>query len=152
VFYDLINNQNIDLVIGEVISPTTLAVTPIAQAANILLISPTATNARLKFAGEYFFQVCPFDATQGDYLARTDYERLNARKAAVLYLDNEYGDGLKSGFADGFLAKGGSIVAIEKFNSSDASVSNQLANIRKNKWMCYLYHALSMKQEWWQHV
>jgi len=123
----------VSAIIGAVVSPVTLAVAPIAESHKIILISPTSTNTRLRNAGDYFYRVCPSDAAQGVYLARFAREQLAAKKAAVIYQDNEYGSGLKDSFVEDFLKLDGEIVLIDRFKSIEESDMNGILERVKSK-------------------
>lgn len=96
-------------VVGHVYSGPTLAAAPVYNAARITQISPSSTSPLVTQAGEYTFRVCPSDLQQGASLARFAAERLGFRRGTILYLNDEYGRGIRATFAREFSALGGII-------------------------------------------
>ena len=108
-------------VLGELTSSSTLAMAPIARERRILLISATASNPKLSNAGPFFFRVWPSDSFDGMIAAQYCYSSLNARKAAVIFVNNDYGLGLKDVFQATFQKLGGEIVLVDAYpeNTTD---------------------------------
>ena len=79
----------------------------------VVAVSPSASNPDLTSPGGYAFRVCATDLAHGTALARFAVERLGARRAAILYLDDEYGRGILGTFADEFRRLDGTIVAMD---------------------------------------
>jgi branched-chain amino acid transport system substrate-binding protein len=96
-------------VIGHVYSGTTLAAAPVYNAAGVVEISPSSSAPAVTEAGEYTFRVCPSDRQMGAALARFAAERLGLRRGTILYLNDDYGRGLRQIFAAEFSRLGGII-------------------------------------------
>lgn len=79
----------------------------------VVALSPSASNPELTTPGGYTFRVCATDLAHGTTLARFAIERLKARRAAVLYLDDDYGRGILGTFADEYRRLEGTIVAMD---------------------------------------
>lgn len=80
---------------------------------------------------EYNFRVCFLDPEQGRIAGTFVYDNLGIDKVAILYdVNDDYGQGLKDNFVKVFEAKGGTIVAEEKYNGGDADFTAQLTTIR----------------------
>ncbi len=77
----------------------------------VVAITPSASNDALPRTGPYIFQLCPSDSDHGSALAEWAYQRLQARSAAILYQNDDYGRNLRSAFRATFEGAGGSIVA-----------------------------------------
>jgi branched-chain amino acid transport system substrate-binding protein len=107
-------------VVGHVNSSATLAAADIYNhpTNGLLEISPTATSPELSGKGPWTFRVCPTDLHQGDALADWAYTRLGRRRAAVLYVNDEYGRGVLNAFAPAFEKLGGTIIAQDPFLAS----------------------------------
>jgi len=108
----LINVDEISIVIDMACSSVALAEAPIAETSKVLLMLSTASNYKIKDAGEYIFRVFPSDAFQGKELAEFIISS-NYKKVAVIYINNDYGFGLQKVFSEEFKQLGGKIVAIE---------------------------------------
>lgn len=100
-------------VVGHLTSGTTIAAADIYNHGErpILAISPSASNPELTGAGRFTFRVCATDLVHGTVLARFAMQRLNARNAAIIYLNDDYGRGILGTFADELRSLGGTIVA-----------------------------------------
>ena len=91
----LIDDGKVVAVVGPVFSGATKAAEPNLSAANLLSVTPSATNPGLTSLGfKTFFRLIPSDAAQGkgaaDYLAKG----LQAKKVFSLDDKSEYGTGL----------------------------------------------------------
>lgn len=151
----LINQDGVIGIIGAVMSKNSNAVAPIAQEAKVPMISPTSTNEKVTLTGNYIFRACFIDPFQGVVMAKYAYDKLGARKAAVLYDNgNDYNKGLAQFFIKNFKQLGGEVISEEAFTDEDKTVDYkaQLTNIKaKNPDFLYIpnYYqsaALIMKQ------
>lgn len=97
-FNKLISANNCKIVIGELLSSSSLAMMPIANRNKVLLISPTASNPNLSKPDDYFFRVWASDFY--DAKAAIDYiaDDLMLKTAAIVYWNNDYAIGLKNIF------------------------------------------------------
>lgn len=127
----LVSVDKVPLVIGPFTSGVTQAVAPEADRVKVVILSPTATNYKLKDAGDFFFRVCPSDTLQGRLLAKMAYENLGSRKVAVLYMNTDYGVGLQQVFAPEFERLGGKVVASEAFSQGGTDFRTQLTKIKQ---------------------
>lgn len=108
-------DANVAVVVGHVFSGTTLASAPVYNSARITQISPSSSSPLVTNAGEYTFRVCPSDLQQGASLARFAAERLGFRRGTILYLNDEYGRGIRATFASEFSQLGGTIDAVDPY-------------------------------------
>lgn len=98
-------------VLGFLNSAPTLAVIPLLQAAQIPLVSSTATSDRLTGISPYFFRVIPTDTQQGTYAADYAQKKLNAHNIAVFSDPNDaYSDSLAKAFEKHFSTPGHKII------------------------------------------
>jgi len=90
--------EEVSVVIGHVCSGATKAAMGIYREANIIAISPSATNPPLTYSGDYpnFFRTIAPDDLQGKLAAAFAVDKLGARNIAVLHDKGDYG----KGFAD----------------------------------------------------
>ncbi len=91
-------SQGVDVVIGHVCSGATKAALGIYKEANIIAVSPSATNPPLTQSGDYpnFYRTIAPDDDQGKLAAKFVIEKLGAKKIAILHDKGDYG----KGFAD----------------------------------------------------
>lgn len=85
-------------IIGENTSSATGAMIPIADKNNLLLISPSASAPNLSGLSKYFFRVFPSDDAEGEFICETIDKQINNANVAIIYVNNDYGVGLKNVF------------------------------------------------------
>lgn len=133
----LVDQEKVNFVLGPSQSGSTLAATPIVTAAKIPLIAPAASNPYVTVSktGEtykYIFRVCFIDTYQGRVIADFVYDRLNARKAAILYdIGSDYSQWLAKYFEDAFVKRGGTIVAKEAYRTGELDFRAPLGKIKE---------------------
>ncbi len=95
-----INDQSIIGIVGPTFSGETRAVMQSLQEAGLVMVSASATNAQLPTAvpnQTVFHRLVPDDDVQGKGVADYVTRRLNARRAAYVHDNSEYGKGLADG-------------------------------------------------------
>lgn len=104
-------------VVGHLTSGTTIAAAPVYNggANPVVEISPSASSPELSRAGPYTFRICPTDLLHGARLADWAAHHLGAHRAAVLYVDDAYGRGVRSVFEESFRSLGGTVVADDPY-------------------------------------
>jgi branched-chain amino acid transport system substrate-binding protein len=115
--------QGVVAVVGPAFSENFLLVaTEIALPAGMLMVSPSVTAPEVSGldAGGLVYRTTTSDALQGAVSARYAVQTLGVSTAAVLYLDNAYGQGLAASFEAEFVALGGRVVEREPFPNLDA--------------------------------
>src|SRR5690606_20385342 len=119
VAMELRDNPSVVAVVGHVNSNATLAAADFYNddERGLIAISPASSSPLITDAGPWIFRVCPSDLLHGPALARWAYERLGARRAVVLYSNDEYGRGVIQSFGDTFQASGGEVVSNDPYLS-----------------------------------
>ncbi|MEP6745666.1 MAG: ABC transporter substrate-binding protein [Gemmatimonadota bacterium] len=102
-----VDRNDVAVVVGPSNSRHALATAPAYNAAGLSHIVPSATSRRLRDAGGATFTLVPDDSVEGDFLARFGRHTLQARRAVVFYVNDEYGEGLRAGIVATFGAIGG---------------------------------------------
>ena len=113
-------------VIGHVYSGETLAAAPVYNAAGVLQISPSSSAPSVTQVGKWTFRVCPSDQQQAAALARFVSDRLQLRQGTILYLNNDYGRGLRRAFDIEFSRLGGEIDANGPYLTTEPDVNAYL--------------------------
>jgi branched-chain amino acid transport system substrate-binding protein len=127
----LITRDKVVALLGEVASGRSLEVAPIAQAAQIPMISPSSTNPKVTETGDYIFRVCFTDPFQGKLLAEFAKRSLKSQKLAILSdVAAPYSVGLAQFVREPYVAGGGTIVAEEKYTGGDKDFKAQLTKIK----------------------
>lgn len=111
-------NPAVVAVIGHVNSAASLKAATIYNAVNndsvkgspVVQISPASSAPELTHAGDWTFRICPTDLEFSPALARWA-QHLGRQRAAVLYANDDYGQGVMATFADAFGKGGGTVVS-----------------------------------------
>ena len=101
-------SQGANVIIGHVCSGATKAALGIYKEANLIAISPSATNPPLTQSGEYpnFYRTIAPDDDQGKLAANFAADKLGKKKIAILHDKGDYGKGFAD-FAQQFIEAGG---------------------------------------------
>jgi branched-chain amino acid transport system substrate-binding protein len=128
----LINQDKVVALLGEISSSRSIAGAPVAQDAQIPMLSPGSTNVGVTKAGDYIFRACFTDDIQGRALARFAMENLKLKRFAFLYpVNNDYGVGLRKIIMEALQAKGAQVVAdLGYTEKSDVDFRGQLTRIK----------------------
>ncbi|MGD0784858.1 MAG: ABC transporter substrate-binding protein [Sedimentisphaerales bacterium] len=119
-------------IIGSICSSVVLAVAPILEKNEVVLISPGATNPAISDAGDYIFRVIPPDDLRGRIFAEYVYS-IGHRIVSALYINNDSGVGNKNAFAKRFEELGGKIVSEETYSQDSTDMRSQITKIKAAK-------------------
>lgn len=130
----MISADHINALVGGLCSGETLAMAPIFNQNQIVAISPGATNPTLSTkGGAYFFRMSPSDSFQGKMMAGYVYNKLHAKKVAILYENNDWGVGIHDVFKTSFAADGGQIVGEDSFESGVTDMRTEITKLLSAK-------------------
>ena len=117
IAHRLYSDRSVVAVIGHLTSGATMATAPIYNGGEqpVTEISPSASNPLLSNAGPYTFRTCPTDQVHGARLAAFATVQLGAKRAAILYLNDSYGRGVRTVFNEEFGKRGGRIVTDDPY-------------------------------------
>src|SRR4051812_41647432 len=104
-------------VIGHPNSPATLASSQLYNERHLVQLVPNATSPLLTNAGPWTFRICMSDILQGKQLAEYAVRQMEAHKIAILYVNDDYGKGLKDVFYDRALELGATISMVAPYDS-----------------------------------
>jgi hypothetical protein len=109
---DRLLSENVDLIVGAASSSVTLSVIDTVVNAGVTMFSPANTSADLSDYDDkgLYFRNAPPDLLQGQVLAEVVAEDGYA-SAAVINLDDSYGNGLAEFFDQFFTEAGGEVLA-----------------------------------------
>jgi len=115
----LVNTDGVIAIVGALSSGVTVSVAEsVAIPSGVIMVSPASTSplvAMLPDDGDYIFRTVASDALQGivgAQLARGEIvEGQSFDTAAIIYVNNPYGQGLADAFERAFTARGGTITA-----------------------------------------
>jgi len=127
----LVSVDGVQVILGSAASSVTLALCPVAQENNVVLMTPISSSPELTTeCGNYFFRVCPSDVTQARLMADWLHDE-SYTSGALLYVNNSWGQGLREEFQSAFTAHGGTIVAQEACNEGDRDIRTQIAKLKE---------------------
>jgi len=125
----LVSVEGVVAVVGALSSGSTI---PIAQTVTAPNGIPQISNASTAPAittlddDDFLFRTTPSDAYQGVAAAQLAAEAGDTN-VAVLYLNNDYGEGLARAFEEAMTAAGGTVTASEAFEPNQASYRSDLS-------------------------
>ena len=120
-------------VVGHLTSGASIAAARVyaGGASPVAMISPAASSPVLSGMSPYVFRVCPSDLQHGPRLARFTWQALGARRAGILYINNDYGRGVRGTFAGEFTSLGGTVVEADPYVPGTPSVEPYLSRMRR---------------------
>lgn len=117
-------------IVGSVFSSISLAVAPKAQASKTVMISPSSTHKDLPDKGNYIFRNVLSDALQAVVFAKYLANVENIKTATILYVKNDYSQGLAMDFKAQFEKEGGKVLAEETALQGDKDFKTQLTKLK----------------------
>ena len=142
----LINIDKVKIVIGDLGSPIFLAMAPVAEKNKVILISPGASNPKVREAGDYIFRIYTSDEFDGKVMANYLIKDKQVDKCAVLFFTNDYGVGLKDAFIKEFKNNNGKIQLSESFSDKTLDFKNIIQKLKENN-ISNIYFIGSPKQD-----
>ena len=128
----LVDVQHVPGIVGALSSGVSAAIlTSVTAPSKVVQISPASTSptftqlAKDGKSGGYWFRTTPSDALQGVAMAKVALDA-GIKKAAVLYLNNAYGQGLSEEFTNAFTKLGGSVTQNVVYNPSQPSYRSEV--------------------------
>ena len=122
-------------VVGHLFSGTTLAAAPVYNGGDnpVAAISPSSSSPEVSSAGDHTFRVCPSDLAHGAALAEWVRETLNLERGAVLYLNDQYGRGIRQTFVEHFTRLGGRLESVDPYLGDRPEVGPYLDRMARNR-------------------
>ncbi|WP_171814887.1 ABC transporter substrate-binding protein [Halothece sp. PCC 7418] len=129
VAQELANQQDILAVSGHWSSSTTLAVAPIYDKNELVLVNPVSTSTQISGASDYVFRTIPSNFIVGATMANYALNDLQAQQVAIFYdSDSGYSLSLRRELKTSLSTRGGTAVA-----EFDLSAGGFLAQQRLNE-------------------
>ena len=121
-------NSNVSAVVGHLFSGMTLAAAPVYNGGDdpVVAVSPSSSSPEITGAGDYTFRICPSDLAHGTELAHWVRDRLHLTRGAVLYLNDEYGRGIRQTFVAEFTRLGGELESVDPYLGEQPEVGPYL--------------------------
>jgi branched-chain amino acid transport system substrate-binding protein len=125
--------NKVSAIIDDSVSSVTLAMSPLAEKDQVVILATGATAPKISDAGEFIFRIWNSDAHEGEVTAEYAFTKLGLRNVAILYINNDYGAGLREVFTREFERRGGKVPAVEAFDQSATDMRTQLTKIQSTK-------------------
>jgi branched-chain amino acid transport system substrate-binding protein len=103
----LLNIDKPVAVLGPICSSVASSVLPMTKTVKIPVLIDAATAPGLTLNSDYVFAGYPTDSTQGKFAADYIFDKLDKKRAAILYVKNAWGEGIKGIFSEQFIQRGG---------------------------------------------
>lgn len=129
-FTKLTEVDGVKIIIGPVLSGSVLAVAPLAEQKQVIIISPTATAAKISDAGDYTFRIRETATGHGRFMADYAFKQ-GWKKGAILNVNVEAGMTYANGFKNRFTELGGTIVAEELYEKDAQDMRTQATKINE---------------------
>ncbi len=128
----LVTVDKVPVIFGPAGSSNFMAAAPVAQESKVVMISAQGAAVGLTKAGEYIFRVFPSDVLQGPHLARLALS-LGHKEAPVMYVNNDWGLGLKNAFVEAYKKAGGKVTDEIPYDEKKTDYRTELIRATKNK-------------------
>ena len=126
-----VNQDQVHAILGEVASSRSIAAAPIAQSAQIPMLTPSSTNPEVTRKGNFIFRSCFIDPVQGAAIAQFAAKSLGAKTAAIMVdRKNDYSTGLEKVINETFTKLGGKITAVQSYQEGDQDFNAQLTSLK----------------------
>lgn len=127
-------DSDVSAVIGGAYSGVTLAAAPVYNGGRrpLVQLSPSASSPLVSGAGDYTFRLCPSDLAYGAALAHFARDR-GLNRAAVLYVNDEYGRGVRRTFATEYVRLGGELIEVDPFLPGAADIGAYLVRLARQR-------------------
>jgi branched-chain amino acid transport system substrate-binding protein len=132
-------DPNVVAVVGPQMSGSGKAMSPIASAANLMLITPSSTNPDITdpaFASQYrpngkavYFRTVTTDAFQGPFMANYAAEVLGIHSVYILDDTGAYGEGIANSFEQQATQKGITVLGHDKLDPKESDYTTVLTKI-----------------------
>lgn len=129
----LIQTQHPPVVIGPIASSIMLAMIPVAEREKTVLLSPAASSPQISNSGEYIFRISLLAPPQAAALAEYAVTELQAKKAGILYVNDDTGLSYRDAFRESFTSLGGSIVYEDSYDKTGTDCRTQLTKLKETE-------------------
>lgn len=125
---DLIQNKGVQAIVGDAYAGGTLAAFPVAEAAGVVMMSPSATSAALSTvdSGDLLWRTTASDSLEGKAAASLAFTNFSYRRMGVLAPNNPYGRAVGVSFQENFTALGGTVLVVVLYNEYQTDYSSAL--------------------------
>jgi branched-chain amino acid transport system substrate-binding protein len=120
----LVDIDGVVAIVGALSSGVTIPVAmSVSVPSKVVQISPASTSAKITTLqdNDYLYRTVPMDALQAPALAQVLAKDKHFKRVSIVYVNNDYGEGLADGVKAAFEKDGGQVVAMVPYNKKQAS-------------------------------
>jgi branched-chain amino acid transport system substrate-binding protein len=120
----LVDIDKVVAITGALSSGVSIPVaTSVSIPSKVVQISPASTSEKITTLddNDYMFRTVPMDALQAPALAQVMTKDKHYKKVSIVYVNNDYGEGLAKGLKASFEKMGGQVTALVPYNKKQAS-------------------------------
>jgi branched-chain amino acid transport system substrate-binding protein len=129
-----ISQDKVAAILGDLTSSATMESAPLAQAAKIPMLTPSATNVAITKIGDYIFRSCFIDPFTGRIMAKFALNALHAKRAFVMTdVTQDYSVGLTDAIRQYFADNGKGTLSGVSYSSGDTNFRTQLTEVRMER-------------------
>ncbi len=129
-FLKLVETDKVPVIMGSGSSTVSLALCPLAQERKVVQISSISTAPSLMNCGKYFFSMMASDTAQGPEWVKV-LEHLGKKEAAVMYINNDYGIGVKDTFVAEMDRKGYKVLIAQPFELGGTDFRTEILKVKE---------------------
>ncbi|MBU1701003.1 MAG: ABC transporter substrate-binding protein [Candidatus Eisenbacteria bacterium] len=126
----LIAIEKVPVIIGPASSGGVMAAAPVANARNVVLLSPGGASPNITQAGDFVFRNRASGSAESLVMAEHAYNVLGIRDIAILQITTDYGEGFRKVFEDRFKELGGKVAAVEYFDAGTTDFRAQITKLK----------------------
>jgi branched-chain amino acid transport system substrate-binding protein len=141
----LITRDKVKVIIGGICSSVTMAVSPLANKNKVILMSPQSAAPQIRDAGDFIFRNWTSSDKEGEKAARLAFSKLGLKKVSVVFVNNDYGVGIKNTFVRVFREFGGIVLMEEGTDEGTADFRTILTKIKSSN-SDFVYLATYLKE------
>lgn len=108
------------------------AVAPIADRNKVLCLSVGANSPKISELGDYVYTTFPLASVDISAVAKYSYNKMNKRRAAVMYINNDTGLYAARLYEEVFKKMGGTIVTVQSYEPTSTDYTASLLQIKQS--------------------
>lgn len=128
----LIGVDKVPIIVGDIVSSVTLAIAPIAEKSQVVVLAPTSSAPAITNAGNYIYRIWPSDLVEGSKIAELAAQR-GFKNVAIVHLNNDYGLAIANIFQKTFEQKGGKVILKEGYLDKATDFRSVLSKVASLK-------------------
>jgi len=129
----LVDVDQVKIVLGGHCTPESLAIAPIAESKNVLMLASITTSPALSTftnKGGYVIRTSPVSVIQAEIVSDYAYNKLSLRKMAVIHEQTDYARPIGEKMRDDFNQFGGNTVVFESYTPGTTDFRTVLTKVK----------------------